>query len=164
MSRDIAQTRAIFEKHRPTHVIHLAAKVGGLYLHMKENLHFLVRSLVDMLCSAPMTQYLRLEPPSQRDNLRINDNVLQTAHEMDVSKVVSCLSSCIFPDKTEYPINESMVSCLTCLGHTLKSERRLTSSSRAFVVRAVIYPNPNSHRYTMDHLMTLIMDTHTLKG
>ncbi|XP_003964578.2 GDP-L-fucose synthase-like [Takifugu rubripes] len=82
---DIAQTRAIFEKHRPTHVIHLAAKVGGLYLHMKENLYFL------------------------RDNLRINDNVLQTAHEMDVSKVVSCLSSCIFPDKTEYPIDESMI-------------------------------------------------------
>ena len=41
--RDLAQTRAVFEKHRPTHVIHLAAKVGGLYLHMRENLHFLVR-------------------------------------------------------------------------------------------------------------------------
>lgn len=126
MSRDIAQTRAIFKKHRPTHVIHLAAKVGGLYLHMKENLYFLVRSLVDVLCSGPMRRYLRHEPRSQRDNLRINDNVLQTAHEMDVSKVVSCLSSCIFPDKTEYPIDESMVSCeiysLACLGHTVKSE------------------------------------------
>lgn len=125
MSRDIAQTRAIFEKHRPTHVIHLAAKVGGLYLHMRENLYFLVRSLVDVFCSAPMTRYLIHEAPSQRDNLRINDNILQTAHEMDVSKVVSCLSSCIFPDKTEYPIDESMVSCemysLACLGHTVKS-------------------------------------------
>ncbi|TWW69847.1 GDP-L-fucose synthase [Takifugu flavidus] len=59
--------------------------------------------------AAPMRRYLRHEPRSQRDNLRINDNVLQTAHEMDVSKVVSCLSSCIFPDKTEYPIDESMI-------------------------------------------------------
>lgn len=41
-ARDLQQTRAVFEKYRPTHVIHLAAKVGGLYLHMKENLHFLV--------------------------------------------------------------------------------------------------------------------------
>uniref|UniRef100_A0A8K9WM12 GDP-L-fucose synthase n=1 Tax=Oncorhynchus mykiss TaxID=8022 RepID=A0A8K9WM12_ONCMY len=84
-ARDLQQTRAVFEKYRPTHVIHLAAKVGGLYLHMKENLHFL------------------------RDNLRINDNVLQTSHERGVTKVVSCLSSCIFPDKTTYPIDESMI-------------------------------------------------------
>uniref|UniRef100_A0AAY4B1T0 GDP-L-fucose synthase n=1 Tax=Denticeps clupeoides TaxID=299321 RepID=A0AAY4B1T0_9TELE len=82
---DLAQTRAIFEKHRPTHVIHLAAKVGGLYLHMKENLQF------------------------WRDNIRINDNVLHTAHEMNINRVVSCLSSCIFPDKTTYPIDETMI-------------------------------------------------------
>uniref|UniRef100_A0A4W5PCZ5 NAD-dependent epimerase/dehydratase domain-containing protein n=1 Tax=Hucho hucho TaxID=62062 RepID=A0A4W5PCZ5_9TELE len=82
---DLQQTRAVFQKYRPTHVIHLAAKVGGFYLHMKENLHFL------------------------RDNLHINDNMLQTSHEMGVTKVVSCLSSCIFPDKTTYPIDESMI-------------------------------------------------------
>lgn len=82
---DVGQTRAVFDKYRPTHVIHLAAKVGGLYQHMRENLNFL------------------------RDNIRINDNVLQTAHEMGVTKVVSCLSSCIFPDKTTYPIDETMI-------------------------------------------------------
>lgn len=82
---DLEQTKAVFKKYQPTHVIHLAAKVGGLYLHMRENLHFL------------------------RDNLRINDNVLQTAHEFGVTKVVSCLSSCIFPDKTTYPIDETMI-------------------------------------------------------
>ncbi|XP_031728080.1 GDP-L-fucose synthase-like [Anarrhichthys ocellatus] len=82
---DVGQTRAVFEKYRPTHVIHLAAKVGGIYLHMRQNLQFL------------------------RDNIRINDNVLQTAHEMGVTKVVSCLSSCIFPDKTTYPIDETML-------------------------------------------------------
>lgn len=51
--------------------------------------------------------------PSQRDNIKINDNVLQTAHEMGVTKVVSCLSSCIFPDKTTYPIDETMVRFLS---------------------------------------------------
>ncbi|XP_011698119.1 PREDICTED: probable GDP-L-fucose synthase [Wasmannia auropunctata] len=45
----------------------------------------------------------------QRNNIRMNDNVLQTAHECDVAKVVSCLSTCIFPDRISYPIDETMV-------------------------------------------------------
>lgn len=45
----------------------------------------------------------------QRKNLQINDNVLQTAYEFGCVKVVSCLSTCIFPDKITYPIDESMV-------------------------------------------------------
>lgn len=40
----------------------------------------------------------------------MNDNVLQTAHENDIVKVISCLSTCIFPDKTTYPIDETMVT------------------------------------------------------
>lgn len=39
----------------------------------------------------------------------MNDNVLLVSHENDVQKVVSCLSTCIFPDKTSYPIDEKMV-------------------------------------------------------
>ncbi|KAI3644456.1 hypothetical protein MP228_010620 [Amoeboaphelidium protococcarum] len=83
--RDKAQTKAIFEKYRPHYVIHLAALVGGLFKNMKYKL--------DML----------------RDNLLINDNVLHTAFEFKVKKVVSCLSTCIFPDKTSYPIDETMI-------------------------------------------------------
>lgn len=33
--RDRAQTRALFERVKPTHVIHLAAMVGGLFRNMK---------------------------------------------------------------------------------------------------------------------------------
>uniref|UniRef100_W5KQ11 GDP-L-fucose synthase n=1 Tax=Astyanax mexicanus TaxID=7994 RepID=W5KQ11_ASTMX len=80
-----AETWAIFEKHRPTHVIHLAAMVGGLFLHLRKNLDF------------------------WRKNMAINDNILHTAHEFNVVKVVSCLSTCIFPDKTTYPIDETMI-------------------------------------------------------
>ncbi|KAK2490155.1 hypothetical protein MC885_006588 [Smutsia gigantea] len=82
---DTAQTRALFEKVQPTHVIHLAAMVGGLFQNIKYNLDF------------------------WRKNVQINDNVLQSAFEVGVRKVVSCLSTCIFPDKTTYPIDETMI-------------------------------------------------------
>lgn len=39
----------------------------------------------------------------------MNDNVLKLSFEFNVKKVVSCLSTCIFPDKTSYPIDEKMV-------------------------------------------------------
>ncbi|UYV77185.1 TSTA3 [Cordylochernes scorpioides] len=83
--RDAAQTRALFDKHKPTHVIHLAAKVGGLFGNLRANLTYL------------------------RTNILINDNVLHTSYQTGVSKVVSCLSTCIFPDKTTYPIDETMI-------------------------------------------------------
>lgn len=38
--RDKAQTFALFEKLRPTHVIHLAAFVGGLFRNMKYKVEF----------------------------------------------------------------------------------------------------------------------------
>ncbi|XP_063183746.1 GDP-L-fucose synthase isoform X3 [Chroicocephalus ridibundus] len=79
-----AETKALFEEHKPTHVIHLAAMVGGLFKNIRYNLDF------------------------WRRNVHINDNVLHTAYETGVQKVVSCLSTCIFPDKTTYPIDESM--------------------------------------------------------
>ncbi|KAM0753408.1 GDP-L-fucose synthase [Meredithblackwellia eburnea MCA 4105] len=83
--RDLAQTEAIFKKYKPTHVIHLAALVGGLFHNMKKKLTFL------------------------RDNCLINDNVLWASHEGQVQKVISCLSTCVFPDKVTYPIDETMV-------------------------------------------------------
>lgn len=39
--RDLEQTRALFAKHKPTHVIHLAAYVGGLYKNMTQQVQFL---------------------------------------------------------------------------------------------------------------------------
>lgn len=45
----------------------------------------------------------------KRKNMHINDNVLHSAFEVGARKVVSCLSTCIFPDKTTYPIDETMV-------------------------------------------------------
>ncbi|CAH2040869.1 unnamed protein product, partial [Iphiclides podalirius] len=83
--RDKTQTESLFEKHKPTHVIHLAAMVGGLFHNMAHNLDFF------------------------RENMAINDNVLYASYKYNVQKVVSCLSTCIFPDKTTYPIDETMI-------------------------------------------------------
>jgi len=76
---------AIFRKVKPTHVIHLAAAVGGLFKNMRQK--------VEMF----------------RDNIAINDNVLACSKDFKVVKCVSCLSTCIFPDKTTFPIDETMV-------------------------------------------------------
>ncbi|GAM23498.1 hypothetical protein SAMD00019534_066730 [Acytostelium subglobosum LB1] len=83
--RSLEQTQAIFRKYKPTHVIHLAARVGGLFSNMKYKVEFF------------------------RENIAINDNILACCHEFKVVKCVSCLSTCIFPDKTTYPIDETMV-------------------------------------------------------
>ena len=39
----------------------------------------------------------------------MNDNILACSQAHGVVKVVSCLSTCVFPDKTTYPIDETMV-------------------------------------------------------
>jgi len=83
--RDPKQTRALFEKVRPTHVIHLAARVGGLFANMKYKVEF------------------------YRENVLINDNVMECCKDFKVAKLVSFLSTCIFPDKTTYPIDETML-------------------------------------------------------
>ncbi|KAK7461018.1 hypothetical protein VKT23_008946 [Stygiomarasmius scandens] len=83
--RDPAQTRKLFEKYKPTHVIHLAALVGGLFRNMKYKLTFF------------------------RENMVINDNVLHSAYENKTQKVISCLSTCVFPDKVEYPLDENKI-------------------------------------------------------
>jgi GDP-L-fucose synthase len=41
----------------------------------------------------------------------MNNAILQLSHEYKVKKVVSCLSTCVFPDKIEsYPFDESVLS------------------------------------------------------
>jgi GDP-L-fucose synthase len=78
-------TFELFLNYKPDCVIHLAACVGGLFKNMK--------------CKVDMFE----------KNILINTNVLKVCHEIGVKKVVSCLSTCIFPDKTTYPIDETML-------------------------------------------------------
>ena len=69
---------AVFTAFRPTHIIHLAAQVGGLFKNMARKF--------DMA----------------NDNFIINSNVLNAASALRVQRVVSMTSTCVFPDKTEY--------------------------------------------------------------
>ncbi|CAM9428481.1 unnamed protein product [Ectocarpus fasciculatus] len=78
-------TFALFDRVKPTHVIHLAAKVGGLFSNLSQKVEF------------------------YRENTYINDNVYEACRIHGVVKMVSCLSTCIFPDKTSYPIDETMI-------------------------------------------------------
>jgi len=82
---DYEDTYQLFKNIHPTYVIHLAASVGGLFKNMNQK----------------VSMY--------EDNTLINLNVLKCCHQFSVSKVISCLSTCIFPDKTSYPINETML-------------------------------------------------------
>jgi GDP-L-fucose synthase len=44
-----------------------------------------------------------------RENILINDNIMEACRIYKVQKLVSCLSTCIFPDETTYPIDETMI-------------------------------------------------------
>lgn len=83
--RSRKDTEAIFEKHKPTHVIHLAARVGGLFANMAYKVEFF------------------------RENILINDNVMECSRIYKVDKLVSFLSTCIFPAKASFPITEKML-------------------------------------------------------
>lgn len=84
---DYEKTYKLFEEIKPDYVIHLAACVGGIFYNIDNK--------VDIL----------------EKNLMINFNVIKCSYLFKVKKLVACLSTCIFPDKISYPIEESMLHC-----------------------------------------------------
>jgi len=74
------ETLALFKKTKPDKVIHVAAKVGGIAGNMAYSGDFF------------------------RENLLINLNVLESARLSSVGKLVSLMSTCIFPDNAQYPL------------------------------------------------------------
>jgi GDP-L-fucose synthase len=79
------ETFQTFQDIQPHIILHFGANVGGLFKNMNQK--------VSMF----------------EDNILMNMNVLKCAHLLNIQHVISCLSTCIFPDKTTYPINESML-------------------------------------------------------
>lgn len=67
--RSREETRAIFERYKPTYVIHLAALVGGLFRNMKQKVEF------------------------YRENVLINDNVMEACKDYKVRRLVACRRS-----------------------------------------------------------------------
>ena len=81
--RDARACAALFARFEPTHVIHLAARVGGV--------------LENTRCVGEFF----------RDNILINTNVLETARNAGAKKIVSLLSSCVYPDGATLPLREA---------------------------------------------------------
>tara|TARA_R110000803_G_C11986867_1_gene321443 strand:+ start:50 stop:958 length:909 start_codon:yes stop_codon:yes gene_type:complete len=79
------QTKQLFLDQNPSHVIHCAARVGGLGGNMNHKGEFFY------------------------DNIMINTNVLEACRQVGVKKVISFLSTCIFPNKVEYPLTEQKI-------------------------------------------------------
>jgi GDP-L-fucose synthase len=78
-------TKYMFKHLKPTKVIHLAAKVGGVKANMEQLGEFYT------------------------DNIRINTNVLHYSMVYKVEKVLSLLSTCIYPDNVTYPLTEEQI-------------------------------------------------------
>jgi len=83
--RDPLQCEAMYAKHKPEYVIHLAAKVGGIKANQD--------GLADFYY----------------ENIMINTNVLHFAKKYKVKKLLSLLSTCIYPDNTSYPLKEENI-------------------------------------------------------
>ena len=73
-------TYRYIEQINPDIIIHCAACVGGLFKNMNNRVKML------------------------EVNLIINHNILHIANKLNINRVISCLSTCIFPDKITYPI------------------------------------------------------------
>ena len=79
---DFSITQQLFEEIKPEYVIHLAAKVSG----MKGNM------------DALGTHYT--------DNVYMNTNVLEVSRLFKVKKVLSILSTCVYPEDAKLPYVE----------------------------------------------------------
>jgi|TARA_R110000824_G_scaffold5670_6_gene26066 GDP-L-fucose synthase len=83
--KNLEQACDIINKYKPERVIHLAARVGGV----SANSSFLGEFYFE--------------------NCLINTNTLESCRKNNVKKVLSLLSTCIFPDKVVYPITEDQL-------------------------------------------------------
>ena len=79
------KTYRMLKQKKPDAVIHLAAKVGGV----KGNTDF-------------VADFFSV-------NVLINTNLLNACNALGISKVVSLLSTCVYPDTVSYPLTEDQI-------------------------------------------------------
>ena len=80
---DVTQVDALMDFFKPKIVVHLAARVGGIVDNINHPVEYL------------------------EENIMMNNNVLKKCHEYKVDKLISILSTCIYPDVVDtYPLKE----------------------------------------------------------
>ena len=78
---DREQTMQLFSRIRPSQVIHLAAQVAGIGGNMMSSAEYF------------------------RNNILINVNTLEAAKDFGVTKLISFMSTCVFPSEGPYPLD-----------------------------------------------------------
>ena len=73
------------EENEITHIIHCAARVGGIKANMEHLGEFFY------------------------ENIIMNSNVLEASRQCGVEKVVSFMSTCVFPDDATYPLSPDQI-------------------------------------------------------
>ena len=79
------ETNRMIKTIKPQAVIHLAARVGGIKGNRDHMGDFF------------------------SDNMAINLNLLDACHNNNIEKVVSVLSTCIYPNNSFYPLTEDQI-------------------------------------------------------
>lgn len=80
---DLNKVRWLISSYEPDHVIHLAARVGGIQDNIKRPADYF------------------------DDNVLMNTNIIKVCYEYDIQRFTGILSTCIYPDKLDhYPMIE----------------------------------------------------------
>ena len=79
--------------------------MGGLFENMKYKVRHGIIPVISLVMSL---MFPHNSSPSSATTL-INDNVLRSADTHKADKVISCPSTCVFPDKVEYPLDETKI-------------------------------------------------------
>jgi GDP-L-fucose synthase len=83
--RNISEVNKLFADVNPTAIIHLASLVGGLFVNRTDPVGFF------------------------EENIKINTNVISTAFKYNVTNLIGILSTCIFPDNVQYPLQSHKI-------------------------------------------------------
>ena len=118
--RDPVAVDAMYKEHAPTHVIHCAAKVGGVGGNMSHKADYFF------------------------DNIMMNTNVIEYARRHNVKKLVNFLSVCVFPDNVVYPLDETKIH----LGEPHHSNNAYAYAKRMSDIQIMTYREQYGINYT----------------